>query len=120
LRTAAVRYASVRIWLRPRTGAEIATDGGGGNGYADRPPGLVPLTWRLGCLLDVVISPVAGFGLGLGVLGAEGVGDPPVRGASLPVDAVRVDLQQTATPCAARRATSVAGTAEFSHSDTAA
>ena len=64
MRAAAVRYASVRIWLRPRTGAEIATDGGGVSGYADRPPGLAPLTWHLGCLLDVVVSLVAGFGWG--------------------------------------------------------
>ena len=35
---AAVRDASVRSGLgRPRTGAEIATDGAGGSGYADRP-----------------------------------------------------------------------------------
>ena len=66
----------------------------GGSGYADRPPGFVPLTWHFRCLRTVVVSLVTGFGLGLGVLGAEGVGDPLVRGASLPVDAVRVDLQQ--------------------------
>jgi hypothetical protein len=40
---------------------------------------------------------------GPGVLGAESVGDPLVRGISLTVDAVRVDLQQTATPCPAQR-----------------
>ena len=42
----AVRYASVGIGLGPRTGAEKPTDGGGGSGYADRPPGFVPLTWH--------------------------------------------------------------------------
>ena len=35
-----------------------------------------------------------GSDFGPGVLDAEGVGDPLVRGVSLPVDAVRVDLQQ--------------------------
>jgi len=34
----------------------------------------------------------------LGVPGAEGVGDALVRGVGLPVDAVRVDLEQDATP----------------------
>jgi hypothetical protein len=52
---AAVRYASVgagflgragcgRARNGPRTGAENATDGGGGSGYADRPPGFSVLT----------------------------------------------------------------------------
>ena len=41
-----------------------------------------------------LISLISGFGFGPGVLDAEGVGDPLVRGVSLPVDAVRVDLQQ--------------------------
>ena len=30
----------------PRTTAEKATDGAGGSGYADRPPGFLPLTWH--------------------------------------------------------------------------
>jgi len=29
----------------PRTGAEQATDGGGGSGCTDRPPGLLTFTW---------------------------------------------------------------------------
>jgi hypothetical protein len=45
-------------------------------------------------LLAALISLITGFGFGPGVLDAEGVGDPLVRGVSLPVDAVRVDLQQ--------------------------
>jgi hypothetical protein len=44
------------------------------------------------CLLAVAGFLVAGFGLG--VLGAEGVGDALVGGVGLTVDAVRVDLQQ--------------------------
>jgi hypothetical protein len=52
----------------------------------------LPLTRHFRCLLAAVISLIAGFGLGLGALNAEGVGDPLVRGISLPVDAVRVDL----------------------------
>jgi len=50
----------------------------------------------------------------------EGIGDTPVGGVGLPVDAVSVGLQQAATPCPARRATSVAGTPEFNQSETAA
>ena len=78
-----------------------STDGGRnshGRGWWDRlrrpsaRPCASDLAFRI--LLDVVVSLVAGFGLGLGVLGAEGVGDPLVRGVSLPVDAVGVDLQQ--------------------------
>src|ERR1700737_2215956 len=72
--TAAVRYASVDAGFRgpsgprtvgepatdergpahgrartsPRTTAEKATDGAGGSGFADRPPGFVPLTWHFG------------------------------------------------------------------------
>jgi hypothetical protein len=38
----------------------------------------------------------------------------------LTVDAVRIDLQQDRDAVPARRATSVAGTPEFSHSETAA
>ena len=48
------------------------------------------------CLLAVAVFLAAGFGLG--VLGAEGVGDALVGGVGLPVDAVRVDLEQDATP----------------------
>jgi hypothetical protein len=43
-----VIYASVgtRFWgpCGPRTGAEKATDGAGGSGYADRPPDFPPVT----------------------------------------------------------------------------
>ena len=46
----------------------------------------------------MVVSLAAGSGLRLGVLDAEGVGDPLVRGVSLPVDAVGVDLQQDKEP----------------------
>jgi hypothetical protein len=56
----------------------------------------------------------------LGVLNAEGVGDPLVRGIGLAVDAVRVDLQQDRDAVPGAAATSVAGTPEFSQSDTAA
>jgi len=35
-----------RARTSPRTGAEKATDGAGGSGYADRPPGFLPLTWH--------------------------------------------------------------------------
>ena len=75
-------------------GAEKPTDGGGGSGYGDRPRGFVPLTWHFRTPAHVVISLVARLGPGLGVLGAEGVGDPLVSGISLAVDAVGVDLQQ--------------------------
>jgi hypothetical protein len=43
-RAAAVRHTSVRTGLAPRTGAEKPTDEAGGNGYADRSPGFLPLT----------------------------------------------------------------------------
>jgi len=44
------------------------------------------------CHLTFAVFPAAR--VGLGVLGAEGVGDALVGGISLPVDAVRVDLEQ--------------------------
>jgi hypothetical protein len=47
---------------------------------------------RSRCLLTVAVFLAAGFWLGF--LGAEGVGDALVGGVGLPVDAVRVDLQQ--------------------------
>jgi hypothetical protein len=58
---AAVRYASVGAGFRdpcgPRTGtdrptdgAEKATDGAGGSGYADRPARILVLTWYLSLL----------------------------------------------------------------------
>jgi hypothetical protein len=47
---------------------------------------------RSRCLLGVAVFLIPGFGLG--VLGAEGVGDALVGGISPPVDAVGVDLQQ--------------------------
>jgi hypothetical protein len=64
------------------------------------------------CKLAVAFSLTTGFGLRLAVLGTEGVGDAPVGGIGLTVDAVGVDLQQDGDPCPARRATSVAGTPE--------
>jgi hypothetical protein len=45
-----------------------------------------------GCLLAVAVFLAAGFALD--VLSVEGVGDALVGGVGLPVDAVRVDLQQ--------------------------
>jgi len=51
---------------------------------------------RSRCLLVVAVFLVPGFGLG--VLGAEGVGDALVGSISLPVDAVSVDLQQDRDP----------------------
>jgi hypothetical protein len=78
-------------WKSSGSGGPCASSG---SGYADRPPGFLPLTWHSGCLLAAVISLVTGFGLGPAVLSAERIGDPLVRGISLPVDAVRVDLQQ--------------------------
>jgi len=51
---------------------------------------------RSRCLLAVAVFLVPRFWLG--VLGAEGVGDALVGGVGLPVDAVRVDLEQDATP----------------------
>jgi hypothetical protein len=44
-----LRPSAMRPWASsfgPRTGAEKPTDGGGGSGYADRPPGFSPLTWH--------------------------------------------------------------------------
>ena len=46
-------------------------------------------------------------GLGLSVLYSEGVGDPLVRGISLPVDAVRVDLQEVMSADLAGRSASL-------------
>jgi hypothetical protein len=91
---AAVRYASVGTGLGPRTGTVKPTDGAGGSGYADRPPGFVPLTWHFRMPAHCRRLPRHRVRTRAGVLGAEGVGDPLVRGVSLPVDAVRVDLQQ--------------------------
>ena len=71
-----------------------------------------------GCLLAAAIFLAAGAGLRL--LGAESVGDALVGGISLPVDAVRVDLQQDGDAVPGAAATSVAGTPELSHSETAA
>ena len=67
-RVLAVRYVSVgtEFWGRKIHGRN------GGSGYADRPPGLVSLTWHFRSLLVVVISLVAR--LGPGILYSEGVG----------------------------------------------
>lgn len=70
------------------------TDGGGGSGYADRAPGFLPLTWHFRIPVAAVIPFVTGFGLGPCVLDTESIGDPVVRGISMRVDAVRVNLQQ--------------------------
>jgi hypothetical protein len=91
-RAAAVRYASVGTGLGSRTGAEKPTDGAGGSGYADRPRGFLSLTWHFRMPAHCCHLPRRHARTRLGVLNAEGVGDPFVRGISLPVDAVRVDL----------------------------
>ena len=84
-----------------------ATDGGAHghgradrSGYADRPSGFLPLIGISGCLLAVAVSLVTR--VVLSVLSAESVGDTLVGGIGLPVDAVRVDLQdREAVPGAA-------------------
>jgi hypothetical protein len=65
---------SVRTGLRPRTGPEKATDGADGSGYADHPPGFLPLTWRFRIPARYRHPLIAGLGTGLSVLAAEGVG----------------------------------------------
>src|ERR1039457_3520316 len=69
-----VIYMSVRTGLGARTGARTATDGAGGSGYADRPPGFLPLTWRFRMPARYRHPVIAGLGTGLSVLDAEGVG----------------------------------------------
>ena len=61
---------------------------GGGSGYAERPRSFVALTWHFRMPARCLISLVTGFGLALGVLGTERVGNPLVDGISRPVDAV--------------------------------
>jgi hypothetical protein len=78
------------------------------------------LTWHFRCLLAVVISLVTGFGLEPGVLGAESVGDPLVRGIGLTVDPVRVDLQQDRDAVPGPAGHLGRRHPEFSHSDTVA
>ena len=63
-RAAAVRYASVRSGLGPRTGAEKPADGTGGSGYAGRPPGFAPLTWHFRIPLMLIVALLAGLGFG--------------------------------------------------------
>src|ERR1700743_3796308 len=63
-RAAAVRYASVRRGLGPRTGGGKPTDGTGGSGYADRPSGFAPLTWHFRISLILIVSLLAGLGFG--------------------------------------------------------
>jgi hypothetical protein len=43
---AAVRYMSVRTGLRATDGAGKSHGRARGSGYADHPPGFLPLTWR--------------------------------------------------------------------------
>jgi hypothetical protein len=62
--TKPVRYASVRTGPVARTGAEKATDGAGGSGYADRPPGFLALTWHFRIPTRYHRLPRAGLGLG--------------------------------------------------------
>ena len=69
-----------------------------------------------------MISPSgsAGFGLRPGVLSTEGGGDPLVGGIGLTVDAVGVDLEQDGDAVPGAAGDLVAGTPEFSQSETAA
>jgi len=69
-------------------------------------------------LLAVAVFLAAGSGLG--VLGAEGVGDALVGGVGLTVDAVGVDLEQDRDAVPGAADDLGRGTPEFSHSDTAA
>jgi hypothetical protein len=81
---AAVRYVSVRS----EPGSGRRTDGHGQGPQAAPSRSLLALTCHFsGCLLAVAEFLVAGFGLG--VLGAEDVGDALVDGGGLTVDAVR-------------------------------
>jgi hypothetical protein len=92
-RAVAVRCASVRPgFLAPR-GARTGTDGRGRSGHADRPARLLAsgLAFQDVGLLSPSPSPPGSCSVSGG---AEGVGDALVGGLSLPVDAVRVDLQQ--------------------------
>jgi hypothetical protein len=91
------------------SGAARRTDGGGGSGYADRPPGFMAadLAFHDACSMSPSpSSPGSGS-----VPWAPRASVPLVGGISLPIDAVRVDLEQDRD---AVRATSVAGTPEFS------
>ena len=85
--------------------------------------GAVTLTVPLGFVSYLPLQAV-GVAFVAGVLvctgNAEGVGDALVGVINLPIDAVGINLERTATPCPARRATSFAGTPELSHSETAA
>ena len=99
----------MRPWTHGSWALEIhglGTDGGSGSGYADRPPGYVSLTWHFRSLLAVVISLVAG--LGLGVLYSEGVGWSACWRRQPALDAVSVDLQQDRDAVPGPAATSVA------------
>src|SRR5690242_17204708 len=101
------RYAfRGRIWGRRRplcvralgAGREVThgrarTAASGGCAFMPPIRAFLPFDLRCStCLLAVAIFPAAGFRLG--VPGAEGVGDALVGGIRLPVDAVRVDLEQ--------------------------
>jgi hypothetical protein len=63
------------------------------SGSGGVPPGFLPLTWRFRMPARCRRLPLVA-GAGPGVRGAEGVGNPPVGGIGLPVDAVGVDLEQ--------------------------
>jgi hypothetical protein len=79
---------------RRRGDARTGTDGGVKRACLDAPIGafLAFDLRRSRCHFTFAVFFVPRFGLG--VLAAEGVGDALVRGISLAVDAVRVDLQQ--------------------------
>jgi hypothetical protein len=102
----------------PRTGAQKSTDEMVGAVTPTVPPASCPLTCHFTVPVHLAVALVSG--VGLGVVSAEGVVDPPVGRVGLPVNAVRWIVSKTAMPCPARRAASVAGTPELSHSDTAA
>jgi hypothetical protein len=75
-------------------GGGKATDGAGGSGYANRPPGFLPLTWHFRMPARCRNLPRHRTRIRAGVLNAESVGDAPFGGGGLAVDAVSVDLEQ--------------------------
>ena len=87
MRAAAVRYASVGTGLVHGRGRKNLRTG---RWERSRRPSARLLASDLALqdsCSNFIVSLVIGFRLGLGVLGTEGVGDPLVRGVSLPVDA---------------------------------
>jgi len=81
-------------WMKDEYDIVRGADWPAGSGYADRPPGFLPLTWHFRMPARCPHLPHHWVRIRTGCLDAEGVGDPLVRAVSLPVDAARVDLQQ--------------------------